>query len=86
MNRLVEAARAFVSRRQQCYARTFAGPEAAVVLKDLAKFCRAGKSTFHTDPRIDALQAGRQEVWLRIAQHLKMTEDDLYKLLGGPNE
>ncbi len=51
---------------------------ASVVLADLSRFCRAGVSTFHTDPRVHALQEGRKEVWLRIAQHLNMTEDELY--------
>lgn len=50
------------------------------VLADLARFCRAGKSTFDPDPRVHALIEGRREVWQRIADHLNCTEDELYNI------
>jgi hypothetical protein len=48
-----------------------------MVLADLAKFCRANRSTFHPDPHVAARLDGRREVWLRITQHLNLSTDDL---------
>lgn len=50
------------------------------VLADLAKFCRADQSTFNPDPRIHAVLEGRREVFLRIANHLRLSPDELYSL------
>lgn len=55
-------------------------PHTHEVLKDLAKFCRAHKSTFHADPRIHAVLEGRREVWLKIEQMLNLSPDELYEL------
>ena len=52
------------------------------VLKDLAKFCRAHMSTFNKDPRVQANLDGRREVWLRIQEHLMLTNDEIYELHG----
>lgn len=54
------------------------------VLADLAKFCRANQSTFHADPRVHAVAEGRREVWLRITQHLNLTDDQLWRMYGQP--
>lgn len=75
---------AYLSRRKQAYEVTLSGPTAEIVLRDLAKFCRAGQTVFHADPRIHAVLTGRQEVWLRIQQHLNLPADRLYDLYGGP--
>ena len=56
-----------LGERRYAYRKTFDGPLAEVVLKDLARFCRAHESTFHADPRAHAVAEGRREVWLRIA-------------------
>ena len=69
--------------RRYAYRKTFDGPLAEVVLKDLARFCRAHRSTFHEDPRAHALAEGRREVWLRIAFHLNLTPDELWALYSG---
>lgn len=53
------------------------------VIRDLAKFCRANATTFHQDARMHAVLEGRREVWLRIEQHLRLTPDELLKILGG---
>lgn len=53
------------------------------VLRDLAVFCRAGRSTYHFDPRIHARLEGRRDVWLRIQQHVQLSEDELFTLLSG---
>lgn len=69
--------------RRHAYRTTFKGPVAEVVLQDLAKFCRAHQSTFHADPRAHAVAEGRREVFLRIAHHLKLTDEQLWALYSG---
>lgn len=54
-----------------------------IVLSDLARFCRAHSSTGHADPHIAARLDGRREVWLRIQNHLRLTDDELWQLHGG---
>jgi hypothetical protein len=80
---LIERMRHFVFNRQRAYIHTFdlKSEVNQQVLSDLAKFCRAGESTFHTDPRVHAVLEGRREVWLRIQNHLKMDSETLYSLL-----
>lgn len=77
-------ARRFLAERRTDYIRTFDTPHGAKVLADLAKFCRAQESTFHPDPRVHAALEGRREVWLRLCQHLELSEHDLWRALGGP--
>jgi hypothetical protein len=76
-------------RRRHLYQATFRAPTAEVVLKDLARFCRAHESTAHLDPHVAARLDGRREVWLRIQHHLLLSPDDLWRLYSGrptPNE
>jgi hypothetical protein len=77
-------AKEFLRSRALAYKRTFATDDAdhVAVLKDLAKFCRAVESTFHPDPRIAGQLDGRREVFLRIQQHLQLSTDQLWALLG----
>lgn len=73
--------------RRYAYRQVFKGPHAEVVLKDLARFCRANESTFHADPRAHAVAEGRREVWLRLQHHLKLTPEQLWSLYSGrPSE
>jgi hypothetical protein len=81
----IAASKAFLFRRQTAYTRLFHGPVADEVLRDLAKFCRAHTSTFHTDPRVSAQLDGRREVWLRITDHLNLMPDELWKKYGRPD-
>lgn len=74
----------FIAERQSAYARVFSGPDAELVLRDLAKFCRSEKTTFDPDPRVSALLQGRHEVWLRLQQHLRLSPERLYDIYGGP--
>lgn len=53
---------------------------AEVVLKDLARFCRAHSTTFLPDARAHAVLEGRREVWLKIQEHLHLTEEEIYRL------
>ena len=72
--------------RGYAYQQTFNGPLADIVLKDLARFCRAHDSTFDPDARLHALAEGRREVWLRIASHLRLTPDQLWALYDGRDD
>jgi|SRR6185437_11673169 len=81
-----EATKAIVARRRRAYLETFSintNPADRVVLEDLAKFCRANESTFNPDARIEGLLQGRREVWLRIAQHMNLTDEDAWALYTG---
>lgn len=82
---LLEKAKLFLLGRQQAYQRRLGGvdPDSRAVLADLAKFCRAHESTFHPDPRVHATLEGRREVWLRIAHHLHLPNDELWALYQG---
>lgn len=79
-------AKQFLEQRRLAYLRTFNPDDAdnQVVLNDLAVFCRADESTFHPDPRIAAQLDGRREVYLRLMQHLKLSEEQLWRALGAP--
>lgn len=79
----VEQAKRWLFRRRYAYQTTFRGPLADEVLRDLARFCRANQSTFHTDDRAHALAEGRREVWLRIANHLNLPPDRLWAIYDG---
>lgn len=54
-----------------------------LVLADLQRFCRAGVSTFHPDPRVHALLEGRREVVLRIADFINLSIEELCDKYGG---
>lgn len=81
---LIDRARNYLARRRTAYVKTFSGPFGEEVLADLAKFCRANQSTFHADPRVHAVAEGRREVFLRISQHLNLTDEQLWRLYGQP--
>jgi hypothetical protein len=74
--------RQFISRRRLAYVRTFdtQSPFAEEVLRDLARFCRANASTFHPDARVEGRLDGRREVWLRIVNHLNLTDEQLWAI------
>jgi len=78
----------YLRSRQQSYRQTFKGIFGEYVLQDLAKFCRADESTFHTDARIEGIMQGRREVWLRISKHLNLSDEQLHKYFnpGGDTE
>jgi hypothetical protein len=77
----VDQIRNLLRIRKSSYVQTFGGHGAAnLVLKDLARFCRANQSTFHADPRVHAVLEGRREVFLRIVQHLNLSAEELMQL------
>lgn len=74
-------AETYVTERKKSFRRTFTtGPDSLVVLKTLARFCRAHESTFHPNAAVANRLDGRREVWLFIQQHLQLTEDELWRL------
>lgn len=79
----LDRAKNWLNHRAICYRNVFTGQAGDVVLKDLAKFCRANESTAHTDPHVAARLDGRREVWLRIQSHLKLSDEQLWELFGG---
>jgi hypothetical protein len=71
---------AFLQSRQEAYRRVFQGGlgnDVQIVMNDLIAFCRGDTSAFHEDQRIHALLTGRQEVWIRIQDHLRLNLDAL---------
>lgn len=85
-NNWVDKAWQFLKGRKQDYLATFGPPWGHNVLKDLEQFCRGNASTFHPDPRYEAILQGRREVWLRIANHLNLTTDELYAIARGEQQ
>lgn len=79
---LIRRAFRFLQRRRQAYQRTFpkGSYDAQIVLADLAKFCRAHDSTFHPTAAVANRLDGRREVWLRLQNHLQLTEEELWEL------
>ena len=76
---IINKTREFLFNRQYYYRQTFETPYGDKVLADLAKFCRAHETTFRPDARESALLEGRKEVFLRIAHHLNMTQEQLWQ-------
>ena len=83
LSETLDKLRQFIGERQYNYKQTFRSPTGEVVLRDLARFCRANTSTFHEDARLHAVAEGRREVWLRIQNHLNLSPEDLWRLTSG---
>lgn len=76
----------FMSRRK-AYRQLFQGPHADVVLADLRRFCRATMPTADVDnEKSTYLLEGRREVWLRIANFLNLSDDQIYQLMEKHDE
>lgn len=82
---MIEQIKRFLKGRAGSYRRVFnkESRDSQAVLSDLAKFCRASKSTAHIDPHMAARLDGRREVFLRIAEHLNMSTEELYQRYNG---
>jgi hypothetical protein len=59
------------------------GPAVRRVMLDLARFCRAGQTTWSEDARHHARLEGRRETWLHIDDWLRQPEEDLLQRLVG---
>lgn len=79
---LKEQAVRLLRTRAQNYRRVFDTETVAgvKVLEDLSKYCRAHETTFLPDERASAVLEGRRDVWLRIQQHLQLTDEQLWEL------
>lgn len=84
---LVERTLAFLRQRKRAYQLTLGGesPAQRILLADLAKFCRASEGTMSGDPHRTSYLEGRRSVWLRIQQHLRLSDEQLMLLYGSPN-
>ena len=72
----------FLRFRRAAYAKTFNNPEGQKVLADLKRFCRATVPTADVNNvHTTYLLEGRREVWLRIAAHLRLTDDEITNLI-----
>ena len=80
------ATMSYLQERKRAFCMVFNRQNSAAnaVLKDLAKFCHANTSCMVADVRVHAFNEGKRAVWLRINQHLNLSEHDLYDLYGGP--
>jgi len=71
----------FLRRRQEAYKRVFAGnptsDDAQLVMDDLQRFCRGRETAFDIEERVHVLLTGRQEVYFRIMDHLRLSYDAL---------
>lgn len=85
MHGVIERIKGYLHSRKRAYQLAFGSPAGNEVLVDLAKFCRAAEPCFHDDPRKHALLEGRREVFIRIQDHLHLTQDQLYALYAGHN-
>jgi len=84
VEKIVQIAKDYLRGGQTAYMFVFRKDDKAVevVLKDLAKFCRANKTCFHDDARVHAVFEGRREVFLRIMEHLNLTPDEYWDKYG----
>lgn len=84
------AIRQMFQKRRGAYRALFApGPASDIVLQDLRKFCRATTTpavvspvTQQIDPIATGIAIGRLEVYHRIAQHIHMSDADLYNVVN----
>lgn len=76
----------FLRKRKWAYEFTFGtNPVHNEALKDLAKFCRIGEAPYHPDQRRNDILIGRQEVFWRIVNHLKLQPEQLHDLYNKPS-
>jgi hypothetical protein len=71
--------------RRASYKRKFADhdPDTQAILHDLMEFCRVGKTLWDPDPYMRAVLVGRQEVALRILEHLHLPPERHFELAMG---
>ena len=80
---LEEASRDALLARQTDYVKVFSSPVGKRVLKDLMTFCRVGEVAIGPDDRTTNILQGRQEVAVRILQHMKLSQEELWNLYSG---
>lgn len=75
-----------LDQRRRAYQTVFGGERGKEVLQDLVIFCGSKRSSFSSDALEMAFREGRREVWLRIEQHLNLTDDDIWNLFQREKE
>lgn len=84
MTTAAKDARDALEERKRTYQLCFGTPAGQAVLMDLAPFCRAAESCGVPGDRDRTFTLlGRNEVWLRIQNHLNLTPEMLFKLATG---
>lgn len=77
-----DALRAVIRERQGAYHRLFVGQpmpgDVQVVMDDLAVFCRAYETPFYPDQRLTDVAIGRGEVYRRIVEYTRLSNDELF--------
>jgi hypothetical protein len=68
----------------RAYQLCFGSPAGQAVLVDLAPFCRAAETcVVRGDRDATLVLEGRREVWLRIQQFARLSEEDILELRMG---
>lgn len=93
VDKLIDGALRLILRRRQAYRAVFLVDDknlhgaAETVLTDLRTFCKAtttpavvSPGSGAIDPIATGIVIGRLEVWHRITQNLRLSDEDLYKL------
>lgn len=78
-----------LTNRKRAYQLAFGSPAGQAVLMDLAPFCRAAESCvvavkgLPIDRDRTMILLGRNEVWLKIQNHLNLKPEQLYAIYDG---
>jgi hypothetical protein len=79
-----DAKRLILEERKRNYQMCFGSPAGQAVLIDFADFCRAAETCGVPGDRDKTFTLiGRNEVWLRIQNHMNLTSEMLFKLATG---
>lgn len=79
--------RAIQLRLSNSYARVFdpegnaTARDVEIVLADLRDYCRADRATWDREPHVAARLDGRRDVWLRLNGFLRLTDEQIAKLV-----
>lgn len=91
INESLQKVLGLLTSRKRAYQLCFGSAAGNEVLMDLVLFCRAAETCViaekgkPVDRERTLILEGRREVWLRIQQHMKLTEEQLYALYNGRN-
>ena len=69
-----------LERRQLAYKRMLGNlvdEDREIIEADLEWFCMGNRAVFHENERVHVLLTGRQEVWMRIQDHVRLDLEEL---------
>lgn len=75
----------FLRLRKRAYGLTFQKGMQNEAIKDMAKFAHIGKAAYNKDQRLNDILIGRQEMFFRVVDHLKLSPEELYDLYHKPS-